>query len=598
MAGQCRFFAARQGQNEEKVSERGAKNSALDVCRRALFVQPEPVGGFGVEPRDTIFKRMISKMNKSDEFWWRNGIFYQIYPRSFQDSDGNGVGDIAGIIDRLPYLVALGVDAVWLSPIFPSPMVDFGYDISNYTGIDPLFGSMDDFDRLVDAAHAAGLKVILDLVPNHTSDQHPWFIESRGSRDNPKRDWYLWRDPGPDGSAPNNWLSEFGGSAWQYDTDTGQYYYHAFLAQQPDLNWRNSAVRQAIYDVMRFWLRKGVDGFRVDVIWHLIKDAEFRDNPPNPYFREGRPPHEKILTRYSTDQPEVLNVVAEMRRVVDEFDSRVLIGEIYLPVERLVAYYGNDLKGAQMPFNFALLSTLWSARSIERIIAQYEAALPAGAWPNWVLGNHDRPRVASRVGQDQARVAAMLLLTLRGTPTLYYGDEIGMHQVAIAPDQVRDPFEKNVPGIGVGRDGCRTPMQWDATPQAGFSTVTPWLPLPDDYLHENVVNLDADTRSILNLYKALIRLRRKLPQLVSGTYQPIAAEADLLLYRRQSEAGSVVIALNLGAEPVSIASDVIGLGGEILLSTLLDREGERIEGVLDLRSNEGAVIGPAVDQTG
>ena len=236
-------------------------------------------------------------------------------------------------------------------------------------------------------------------------------------------------------------------------------------------------MREAIYDVMRFWLRKGVDGFRVDVIWHLIKDFQFRDNPPNPHFVEGRPPHEKILTQYSTDQPEVHEVIAEMRRVIDEFDDRVLIGEIYLPLQRLVAYYGNNLAGAQMPFNFALLSTLWSARSIERIIADYERALPPGAWPNWVLGNHDRPRIASRVGREQARVAAMLLLTLRGTPTLYYGDEIGMHQVAIAPDQVRDPFEKNVPGIGVGRDGCRTPMQWDATPHAGFSASGTWLPL-------------------------------------------------------------------------------------------------------------------------
>jgi alpha-glucosidase len=536
-------------------------------------------------------------MNPSDETWWRDGIFYQIYPRSFQDSDGDGVGDIAGIIRRLPYLTTLGVDAVWLSPIFPSPMADFGYDICDYTGIDPLFGSMDEFDRLVGVAHAVGLKVILDLVPNHTSDQHPWFIESRSSRDNPKRDWYLWHDAGADGGPPNNWLSEFGGSGWQYDDHTGQYYYHAFLAQQPDLNWRNPDVRAAMYDVMRFWLRKGVDGFRVDVIWHLIKDAQFRDNPPNPHYREGRPPNEKILTRYSADQPEVQDVVAQMRRVIDEFDDRVLIGEIYLPVNRLVAYYGNNLAGAQMPFNFALLSTFWSARSIEKIVADYEAALPAGAWPNWVLGNHDRPRVASRVGQDQARVAAMLLLTLRGTPTLYYGDEIGMHQVAIAPDQVRDPFEKNVPGIGVGRDGCRTPMQWDATPYAGFSTAKPWLPLPDDYLHENTVNLDADKRSILNLYKSLIRLRRKWPQLVSGSYQPIAAEGDLLLYRRRNETGSVVIALNLGAAPVSIASEAIGLGGEILLSTLLDREGEKIEGVLDLRSNEGVVIGTLVDQT-
>ena len=530
-------------------------------------------------------------MKQSDEIWWRHGVFYQIYPRSFQDADGDGVGDIKGIIDRLPYLDALRIDAIWLSPIFPSPMADFGYDISDYTGIDPLFGTMADFDALMSAAHTSGLKVILDLVPNHTSDRHPWFVESQSSRDNPKRDWYIWHDPGPDGGPPNNWLSEFGGSAWEYDAATGQYYYHAFLAQQPDLNWRNPAVREAIYDVMRFWLAKGVDGFRVDVIWHLIKDAEFRDNPPNPHFREGRPPHERILTRYSTDQPEVHDVIAEMRRVIDEFDDRVLIGEIYLPLHRLVAYYGNDLGGAHLPFNFALLSTLWSARSIEKIITDYEGALPSGAWPNWVLGNHDRPRVASRVGPEQARVAAMLLLTLRGTPTLYYGDEIGMHQVAIAPDQVRDPFEKNVPGIGVGRDGCRTPMQWDATSHAGFSTAKPWLPLPDDFVHENVVNLEADARSILNLYKALISLRRQLPQLRAGDYVPIAAQGDLLLYRRQSEEGEVVIALNLGDQPVSIASDAAGLAGEILLSTSLDREGENVEGALDLRGNEGVIIG-------
>jgi alpha-glucosidase len=541
---------------------------------------------------------MTARMKQRDEYWWRHGIFYQIYPRSFQDFNADGVGDIAGIIDRLPYLLELGIDAIWLSPIFPSPMADFGYDISDYIGVDPLFGTMEDFDALIRAAHLNSLKVILDLVPNHTSSRHPWFVESRRSRDNPKRDWYIWRDPRPDGSAPNNWLSEFGGSGWEYDATTAQYYYHAFLVQQPDLNWRNPEVRQAIYDVMRFWLRKGVDGFRVDVIWHLIKDAEFRDNPTNPDFHEGRPPHEKILTQYSTDQPEVHDVIAQMRRVIDEFGSRVLIGEVYLPLHRLVAYYGNDLAGAQMPFNFALLSTLWNARSIEKIIADYERALPAGAWPNWVLGNHDRPRVASRVGQDQTRVAAMLLLTLRGTPTLYYGDEIGMHQVAIAPDQVRDPFEKNVPGIGVGRDGCRTPMQWDASPYAGFSTGTPWLPLSDDFLRENVVNLEADTRSILNLYRTLIDLRKKLPALAAGDYVPIAAQGDLLLYRRQSGAAAVVIALNLGAAPISIASDAIGFGGEILLSTLLDRQGEKITGELDLRGNEGVIIAAPAAQAG
>jgi alpha-glucosidase len=530
-------------------------------------------------------------MDQSDKDWWRHGIFYQVYPRSFGDSDGDGVGDLRGIIARLPYLKSLGVDAVWLSPVFPSPMADFGYDISDYTGIDPLFGTMADFDALVSAAHENGLKIILDLVPNHTSDQHPWFAEARSARDNPKRDWYIWRDPAPDGGAPNNWLSEFGGSAWQYDEATGQYYYHAFLAEQPDLNWRNPAVREAIYDVMRFWLAKGVDGFRVDVIWHLIKDASFCDNPPNPHYVDGRPPHERILTRYSTDQPEVQEVVAEMRHVTDEFEARVLIGEIYLPLQRLVAYYGNDLGGAHMPFNFALLSTLWSARSIERIIAEYEAALPPGAWPNWVLGNHDRPRVASRVGRDQARVAAMLLLTLRGTPTLYYGDEIGMHQVTIAPHQVRDPFEKNVPGIGVGRDGCRTPMQWDATASAGFSTAKPWLPLADDYMRENVATLDADTHSILALYRALIALRKKSPQLVKGVYQPIAADGDVLLYRREGDGGALVIALNLGAKPASIASSSIGAGHAILLSTFLDRRGEEVQGALELRANEGVILG-------
>jgi alpha-glucosidase len=530
-------------------------------------------------------------MDHSNEAWWRRGIFYQVYPRSFQDSNADGVGDIRGIIERLPYLESLGIDAVWLSPIFPSPMADFGYDISDYTGIDPLFGTMEDFDALIEAARGRGLKLILDLVPNHTSDRHPWFAESRASRDNPKRDWYIWRDGKPDGGPPNNWLSEFGGSAWQHDAETDQYYYHAFLKEQPDLNWRNPAVREAILDVMRFWLAKGVDGFRVDVIWHLIKDAEFRDNPQNPHYVEGRPPHEKILTQYSTDQPEVHDVIAGMRRVIDEFADRVLIGEIYLPLQRLVAYYGNDLRGAHLPFNFALLSTLWSARSIEKIIADYEAALPAGAWPNWVLGNHDRPRVASRVGREQARVAAMLLLTLRGTPTLYYGDEIGMRQVPIAPEEVRDPFEKNVPGIGVGRDGCRTPMQWDASEHAGFSTARPWLPLAGDFVHENVVNLDADAKSILSLYRALIALRTKLPQLVTGTYEPVAAQGDLLLYRRKSEGGAVTIALNLGAEPVSVTSSSIGFGSKILLSTFLDRESEPVDGVLHLRGNEGVIVG-------
>jgi alpha-glucosidase len=529
-------------------------------------------------------------MTANGKFWWRDGIFYQVYPRSFQDSNGDGIGDINGVIARLAYFEALRIDAVWLSPIFPSPMADFGYDVSDYTGVDPIFGTMADFDALLLAAHARGLKVILDLVPNHTSDQHPWFIESRGSRDNPKRDWYLWREPRADGAAPNNWMSEFGGSAWAYDPGTRQYYYHAFLAQQPDLNWRNPQVRDAIYDVMRFWLRKGVDGFRVDVIWHLIKDDQFRDNPPNPDFRAGRPPHEALLSLYSADRPEVLDVVAEMRRVVDEFEARVLIGEIYLPFDRLVAYYGKDLSGAHLPFNFALLSAPWHARDIAKLIDDYERALPAGAWPNWVLGNHDRPRVASRVGQAQARVAAMLLLTLRGTPTMYYGDEIGMHQVAIAPEEVRDPFEKNVPGIGVGRDGCRTPMQWDASAQSGFTTGAPWLPLAEDAMQNNVANLAADAHSLLNLYRALIDLRKATPQLVAGGYVAVMTTGDLLAYRREYQGEALLVVLNLTANPIAIASDAIAYSGEILLSTHLDRTGETVSASLDLRGDEGLII--------
>lgn len=473
--------------------------------------------------------------------WWATGVLYQIYPRSFQDSNGDGIGDLTGIISRLPYLQKLGIDAIWLSPIFPSPMADFGYDVSDYVGIDPVFGTMDDFDNLVKAAHAIDIKLILDLVPNHTSDQHPWFIESSSSRDNPKRDWYLWRDPKPDGTVPNNWISDFGGSAWHYHAATQQYYYHAFLAQQPDLNWRNPEVRRAIYDVMRFWLRRGVDGFRVDVIWHLIKDDQFRDNPINPDFREGRPPHEALCALYSADRPEVLDVVVEMRRVVDEFADRGLIGEIYLPFERLVAYYGKDLSGAHLPFNFALLSAPWNAHAIAKMIHDYESVLPVGAWPNWVLGNHDRPRVASRVGPAQARVAALLLLTLRGTPTMYYGDEIGMQQVAITPERVRDPLEKRVPGIGIGRDGCRTPMHWNATAHAGFTSDEPWLPLAEDCVRKNVETLDADQQSILSFYRAMIELRKVARPLLAGSYVPVATTGDVLAYRREYDGQALLL---------------------------------------------------------
>jgi alpha-glucosidase len=522
--------------------------------------------------------------------WWQTGVIYQIYPRSFQDSNGDGIGDLRGITQRLPYLVELGVDAVWLSPIFPSPMADFGYDISDYTDIDPVFGSLGDFDALLEAAHAQGLKVILDLVPNHTSDEHSWFLESRVSRRSRKRDWYIWRDPAANGGPPNNWLSVFGGSAWEYDGASGQYYYHAFLAAQPDLNWRNPAVRSAIYEVMRFWFRRGVDGFRVDVIWHLIKDDEFRDNPPNAGARATDPPHHRLVPLYTADRPEVHDVIAEMRRVADEFSDRVLIGEIYLPIERLVAYYGRDLAGVHLPFNFSLLSTSWHASSIARLIAEYEAALPTGGWPNWVLGNHDRPRIASRVGPDQARIAAMLLLTLRGTPTVYYGDEIAMKELAIAPAEVRDPLGKNVPTRGLGRDGCRTPMQWDSTTHGGFSSVEPWLPVGGAMDYDNVVAQLGDKTSMYWLCRRLIDLRRKRPALSLGNYGSVSAAGNLLIFTREYEREQLLVALNFAGEPTGASFPCREGAGRLLVSSAGDRADEPVRGSVNLRANEGAIV--------
>jgi alpha-glucosidase len=515
--------------------------------------------------------------------WWQSAVLYQIYPRSFQDTNGDGVGDLRGIIARLPYLAELGIDALWLSPIFTSPMADFGYDIADYTAIDPLFGSLADFDALLGEAHARGLKVLLDLVPNHTSIEHPWFKQSRASRDNPKRDWYIWRDGAPGGAPPNNWLSEFGGSAWSFDEASGQYYYHAFLPQQPDLNWRNAQVRAAMHEVMRFWLRRGVDGFRVDVIWHLIKDAEFRDDPPNPDVRPGEPDYRRLLHRYSTDRPEVHEVIRGLRAVVDEFPERLLIGEIYLPLERLVAYYGRDLAGAHLPFNFGLIETPWNARAVAQLIERYEALLPPGAWPNWVLGNHDRPRIAGRIGEKQARVAAMLLLTLRGTPTLYYGDELGLPQVAIPPGRVRDP------AAGLARDGCRTPMPWDASPFAGFSAAPPWLPLNEDAASRNVETERGGPGSLYNLYRRLIGLRRRHPALMIGAYRPLSAEGDVLAYLREGKGERFLVALNFGGSRASLVLPS-HLQGRIVLSVLPDRAGEKIAGGIELFGDDGVVV--------
>ncbi len=533
-------------------------------------------------------------MAQTKRLWWQDGVIYQVYPRSLQDTGGDGVGDLPGIHDRLPYLASLGVRALWISPFYPSPMADFGYDVANYTGVDPLFGTLDDFDRLIAAVHAQDMKLIVDFVPNHTSSEHPWFVESRSSRDNPKRDWYLWRDPGPDGGPPNNWMSHFGGPAWTYDERTGQYFYHSFLTAQPDLNWRNPEVKAAMYDAMRFWLDRGVDGFRMDVLWLLIKDDQYRANPLNPDWKGGNS-FASVLPLYTADRPETHRIVAEMREVMDAYPERVLIGEIYLPIDKLVQYYGvdpntSDLRGADMPFNFHLILTPWQAEPIASLIRNYEAALPAGAWPNWVLGNHDQPRLATRLGAGQVRVATMMLLTLRGTPTLYYGDEIGMPDAVVPPDRVQDPAEKNQPGIGQGRDPERSPMPWDSSPKAGFTTGEPWLPLIADHSTRNVERQSGGQDSELALCRRLLALRAEHPALHSGTVAEVRAENGVLLFQRHpaqdSEGSSFQIVLNLTGEHREVQAGA----GRVLVTTLLDGEGGEVAGKLVLEAGEGVVL--------
>lgn len=520
--------------------------------------------------------------------WWEKAVVYQIYPRSFRDASGDGLGDIAGILERIDYLDWLGVDAIWMSPVFPSPMKDFGYDVSDYCAVDPRFGTLEELDRLIEEVHRRDMSILLDFVPNHTSSEHPWFLEARSSRDSPKRDWYLWADPSEDGEPPTNWLSVFGGPAWEWDEATGQYYYHAFLAEQPDLNWRNPEVREAMFDNMRFWLDRDVDGFRVDVIWHLIKDDRLRDNPHNPnYDPEIHTPYESHLPVFTTDHPEVHDVVRQMRRVIDEYDDRIIIGEVYLPVDRLVTYYGETgAEEAHLPFNFSLIHCPWDARRIEAVVDEYEASLPDTAWPNWVLSNHDQPRIASRIGLEQARVAGMLLLSLRGTPTMYYGDEIGLEDVPIPAHRVRDPQQLNQENVW-GRDPARTPMQWDSSHNAGFTDADePWLPLAENWEQCNVETLSADEQSILSFYQKMIALRRRTPALLVGEYVPHvdAPEGVFVFERRHDE--SFLVALNFGAEHHSLR---VGTG-VIALDTGLTRRGEECSDAVELGPNEGLII--------
>lgn len=534
---------------------------------------------------------MAVQNNQQNTLWWQSGVIYQIYPRSFQDNNGDGIGDLRGIITRLDYLQWLGIRAVWISPIYPSPMADFGYDISDYKGIHPMFGTMDDFDELVREIHARDMKLILDLVPNHTSDQHPWFLESKSSRNNPKRDWYIWRDARPDGGVPNNWLAAFGGSAWQWDETTQQYYYHAFLKEQPDLNWRNPDVRQAMLDTMRFWLDKGVDGFRVDVMWHMIKDERLRDNPVNTEYQPHMATYDQLLPVYSTDQPEVHDIVREMRALLDRYTERMLIGEIYLPIHKLVTYYGKDNQGAHLPFNFQLLTLPWNARVIASAVSEYEGALPSQGWPNWVLSNHDQPRIASRVGAQQARVAAALLLTLRGTPTVYYGDEIGMRDVPIPFHEIQDPQGLNMPDKNLSRDPSRTPMQWNNSEQSGFTSGKPWLRLDRNFHHVNVQAQKEDSYSMLQLYRKLIRLREENIALVTGNYMPVYADHQMMAYIRATDgAPRLLVVLNFSHRPCYFKSLAEPLKGTIIVSTSPELEGTTVEGTTSLSGDEAIVV--------
>lgn len=536
-------------------------------------------------------------MTLANKAWWQSAVIYQIYPRSFKDSNGDGVGDLQGIIDQLDYLKggehSLDVDAIWISPIYPSPMADFGYDVANYMDIDPTFGDLATFDRLLEKAHERGLRVILDFVPNHTSDEHPWFVESRSSRDNPKRDWYIWRDAKSDGSLPNNWVSMFGGKAWTWDAHTEQYYLHLFHYKQPDLNWRNPEVRNAMKDVLRFWLERGVDGFRMDVVGFIIKDEALPDNPLSSPDVDASALNEwgQLEHMYDIDQPGVHEIIREFRTLHDKHGA-VAIGETWTePRSRWVEYYGENLDGLHLPFNFDLLVKPWDAQVFRQSVDELEAALQAGMWPNYVLGNHDRPRLATRYGEDKAPVAAMLLLTLRGTPTLYLGDEIGMVDGKIPADKIQDPQGLNL-GADMSRDPCRTPLQWSDEDYAGFSSVEPWLPVSEDYVTRNIKAELADPRSLLNLYRQLIQLRKAHEVLQTGHYKAIeTSESSCFAYERFDDQGNrLLIVLNFSSEPMSPQLEISQASGEVILSTLMDQSGDIKLDAIQLRPTEGLII--------
>ena len=495
--------------------------------------------------------------------WWQHAVFYEVYPRSFADSNNNGIGDLNGIKSKLGYLHELGVDAIWISPCFPSPQVDFGYDVSDYENIDPMYGTLADFDAMQKEGQNKKVKIILDFVVNHSSDQHPWFLDSKSSKSAPHRDWYIWHDGKGPGLPPNNWTSNFGGSAWKFDPTTNQWYYHYFAIQQPDLNWRNPAVEKAMFDVTRWWYRRGVAGFRLDAVDTLFEDPDLRDNPVLPEINEYGD-HEQDR-KYNDKLPEVHDVLKGLRKIADQHDA-VLIGETWTSnVAELKQYYGDNNNELQMPMDF--LFTKVDKLSPAEFRHQIAGIESAGGWPVYVLSNHDIVRAYNRYGDgvhndDIAKLMAGFYLTLRGTPIMYYGEEIGMEtNTPTRKEDVKDPIGISGWPKEKGRDGERTPMQWNDQPNAGFSTATPWLPVPPSYKTHNVAAESKDPNSILNFYKRVLALRHANPALLDGRYVALNENDDhVMSYLRAYKNQAVLVALNMSSAPQKVKFDLTGQG--------------------------------------
>ena len=494
--------------------------------------------------------------------WWQHAVFYEIYPRSFADSNNDGVGDLNGIASKLDYLKDLGVDAIWITPCFPSPQVDFGYDVSDYEAIDPMYGTMKDFDHLVSEAKKRNIRVILDLVVNHTSDQHKWFLDSKSSKTAVHRDWYIWRDGKGPNQPPNNWLSTFGLSAWKYDPATMQYYYHYFYPEQPDLNWRNPAVEKAMFDVTRFWYKRGVAGFRLDAVDSLFEDPNLTDNPVLPgKDKFGRPNMEE---KYNKKLPEMHTALQRLRKVADEYGA-VLIGETWTEnVSELKEYYGGHSDELQMPMDLLLTKLPLSAPVLRDHIAGVDAS---GGWPTYVITNHDIVRSYTRYGDgthndDIAKLMAGFYLTLRGTPIMYYGEEIGMeNNDPKRKEDVKDPIGQLGWPTEKGRDGERTPMQWNAGRNAGFTKGTPWLPIPASAKTHNVESERHDPNSVLNFYRRLLLLRKEDSALREGKYIALnVSDPNIMSYLRQYEDNTVLVVLNMSATKQKSSFDLAAQG--------------------------------------